>query len=449
MDTTAHTPQNLEERLIWKAITGTWVVYLFGGLYVLAPLIGWYLVGVILWRAYNQNALTPPRKRVRLFAVPLIWTAGMLVLLVALILGHIDFGLPVTQLIKSSLGWAKGWALMAAFIMIGASLDIRPRVLARAGNRLAFQTLCLIPLFQIAPLIHIPGHFYVSPLFTLGGPGPEFFSVDLYSFSYDSPSARWSFFSPWAPAAGLVANVYMVIALQDRSARWRMTGISSCIFMCWMSQSRLALIALIAVPVITSALSGLTRPRIFFASGFLATTAGLLIEQLMEFMYVANAKFVAARAASSRVRATLGRIALQRWQDEAPLFGHGAVERGPHIVEYMPIGSHHTWYGLLFVKGALGFASLAVPMLASFVELILKAQSSRTARGGLAMIITILLYTFGENLEILVYQFWPGLLLIGRASRQHFHSPFGRTFEISTSGGAALNDQQHINAKSI
>jgi hypothetical protein len=247
--------------------------------------------------------------------------------------------------------------------------------------------------------------------------------------SYDSPSARWSFFSPWAPAAGMVANVYLIIALQDRATLWKMIGIAACICMCWMSQSRLALIALFAVPAITLALSGLTRPRIFFASAFAATTAGLLIEQLMELTDVANAKFVAARAASSRVRATLGRIALQRWQDEAPIFGHGAVERGPHLVEYMPIGSHHTWYGLLFVKGAVGFAALAIPMFASFVELILKAQTSRTARGGLAMIITLLLYTFGENLEILVYQFWPGLLLVGRASRQHFHSPFGKIFE--------------------
>ena len=430
MDTTAHTPQNLEERLIWKAITGTWVVYLLGGLYLLAPMIGWYLVGVVLWRGYSQNELTQPRRRVQVFAVPLIWSAGMLVLLVALILGHIDFGLSVSQLIKSSLGWAKGWALMAVFIMIGASLDIRPRVLARAGNRLALQTLCLVPLFQIAPLFHIPSHLYVSPLLMLGGPGPEFFSVDLYSMGYDAAGARWSFFSPWAPAAGMVANVYLIIALQDRSIKWRVIGIASCVCICWMSQSRLALIALVAVPATTLILSGLTRPWIFFASAFAATSAGLLIEKIVEFMDAANAKFVAARAASSRVRATLGRIALQRWQDEAPIFGHGAVERGPHIVEYMPIGSHHTWYGLLFVKGAVGFSSLALPMLASFVELTLKAQSSRTARGGLAMLITLLLYTFGENLEILVYQFWPGLLLIGRASRQHFHSPFGRALNF-------------------
>ena len=34
--------------------------------------------------------------------------------------------------------------------------------------------------------------------------------------------------------------------------------------------------------------------------------------------------------------------------------GTRIVERGPHLVEFMPIGSHHTWYSLLFVKGSSG-----------------------------------------------------------------------------------------------
>jgi hypothetical protein len=122
----------------------------------------------------------------------------------------------------------------------------------------------------------------------------------------------------------------------------------------------------------------------------------------------------------------LGRIALDRWETEAPWFGHGIVERGSHLVEYMPIGSHHTWYGLLYVKGIVGFAALAVPMLASFLEMLAKAQASRTARAALGMVIILFFYTFGENLEILVYLFWPGLLLIGISARQRMRSPFRR-----------------------
>ena len=72
----------------------------------------------------------------------------------------------------------------------------------------------------------------------------------------------------------------------------------------------------------------------------------------------------------------------------------------------------------------VGFAALAAPMAASFIELLLKAQASRTARAALAMLLILLFYTFGENLEVLVYLFWPGLLLIGKASAQTLRSPF-------------------------
>jgi hypothetical protein len=124
-------------------------------------------------------------------------------------------------------------------------------------------------------------------------------------------------------------------------------------------------------------------------------------------------QFAAARKDSSRVRAALGRIAIYRWQTEAPIWGHGIVESGPHMVEYMPIGSHHTWYGLLFVKGIVGFVALAIPMIYSFVDLLIKSQRSDTAKLGLTMILVIFLYTFGENLEILAYLYWPGLIVIG------------------------------------
>jgi len=144
-----------------------------------------------------------------------------------------------------------------------------------------------------------------------------------------------------------------------------------------------------------------------------------LVQLFADFME----KFRAARAESSRVREILGRIAVDRWQGEAPLWGHGIVEKGPHLVEYMPIGSHHTWFGLLFVKGAVGFLALAIPLAWSFIDLLLKAQTSKEAQVGLAVVMLMFLYTFGENLEILAYLFWPGLVMLGIAHKQPYRSP--------------------------
>jgi hypothetical protein len=115
------------------------------------------------------------------------------------------------------------------------------------------------------------------------------------------------------------------------------------------------------------------------------------------------------------VRRVLKEIAGHRWETEAPIWGHGAIEAGPHVVEFMPIGSHHTWFGLLFIKGLVGFYSLVIPMVLSFVVLLIKSQRSQTARVGLGILFTLFLYTFGENLEILAYLYWPGLIVMGIA----------------------------------
>lgn len=417
-------PENLEERLIWYSITWTWIFYLIGGLYVLAPALGWILLLWIAIKAFLQRPDTPPRERMGFPLGARLWVGAMIVMEIALIMGHLDFALGMGLLIKSSIGWAKGWALLAIFVLVGATLQIRPRIIYRAACLLAAQTLILIPIFFLAPRIGLPGDLYVSPLQAVGGPGPEFFAVELYGRDPDSGAPRWRFFTPWAPAAGFVANVSLIFALQERRRKLKYKGVAASVLMCLMSQSRLALLAMIVVGATTYGFSRISRSWIIGLAAVAVLFAGMLAGRLIEAFSDATARFSAARAASSRVRATLGRIALQRWESEAPIWGHGVVERGPHLVEFMPIGSHHSWYGLLFVKGIVGFFALLVPIVWSTCEMLVKAQSSRTARSALAMMIILILYSFGENLEILVYLFWPAMVVIGIATRQRLFNPF-------------------------
>ena len=84
----------------------------------------------------------------------------------------------------------------------------------------------------------------------------------------------------------------------------------------------------------------------------------------------------------------------------------------------MPIGSHHSWYGLLFVKGLLGAIALAIPLAATTLSLMIRSLRGENARTGLAMVLTLVLYSFGENLEILAYLYWPALVMIGIALRR-------------------------------
>ena len=63
----------------------------------------------------------------------------------------------------------------------------------------------------------------------------------------------------------------------------------------------------------------------------------------------------------------------------------------------------------------LGAFALAVPLIASLFLLARKAPGSALARTGFALILALVLYSFGENLEILAYLYWPALILIGKS----------------------------------
>jgi hypothetical protein len=421
-------PHNLEERVIYWSIVSTWGIWLIGGLYILAPVIGWCLFAIAISRRLglskytrtNDSAVLPPGCK--------IWLLAMGFMAGGLIMGHFDFNLETSQIIKSFVGWMKGWALIAVFVYVGATMSIRPSIVYRASNQLAAQTLLLVPVFVLAAMLHLPRPLYVSPLQAVGGPGPEFFTVELYGIEPETGGARWRFFSPWAPAAAFVCNIGFVFSIYERNRAWKAIGVLSSVVVCIMSQSRLGLIAVPSVLVLITLLSNLTKSLTYFAGTAICSTIVPFAGSINIFIKDSIDRFQNARASSSRVRATLQRIAIHRWWGEAPIWGHGIVEKGPHLVEYMPIGSHHTWNGLLYVKGAGGLLFLATPLAWSFLEMIAKSQSDRTARCGLGVITLIILYSFGENIEILVYLIWPGLVIVGIATGRRFVSPFHRMF---------------------
>ncbi|WP_233453883.1 O-antigen ligase domain-containing protein [Tsuneonella flava] len=347
----------------------------------------------------------------------LVWIcfAAMAAMLVILWAGHSNFSLGTAQTIKSSIGWAKGWALIALFPLAGAVLDIRLPVIARAVCQLGMWTLVILPLFLVAPFVGLPEMLWVSPLRVVGGPGPEYFATILYTIEPGAGTPRWQFFAPWSPAAGMVAVIYIFIAAQEQNLSWRLVGFAGFLAIALLSQSRLALVAIAIVAPIAWAAARVDRGWLWWLGAAGVLLVGLFGLELAAGIEQLASDFSSARADSSRVRAALGRIALERWENEAFWFGHGIVENGPHLVEYMPIGSHHSWYGLLFVKGILGAIALAVPLFLTLGRLAWTARAGAIQRTGFALVLVLVLYSFGENLEILAYLFWPALILIGKA----------------------------------
>lgn len=406
-------PKNFPEQVIWYSIVGTYAFYLIGGIYIIIPAIAWILLFYLCKKLWEQNDTTPQTEKIHIPVMVWIWVGGMLLEELALIMGHIDFDLGLAALIKSSIGWAKGWAFFAIFPLVGC-LQIRPQLLYRAACIVSLQTLIFAPFFILAYFIHLPEVVYISPLKIVGGPGPEFFEFRFFEIDPDNSEPRWRLFTPWAPALGFVANIYFIFSLYEKDKRWRWCGIIGSIFMCLITASRLGILNLPVVSITAWVLSRLSQPIFLILVGFMSGLAAIFASPAIEAATAFIDKVKSSRASSTEVRGALARIALNRFE-EAPIWGHGVVERGPHLVQFMVIGSHSTFYGILFIKGIVGFIGFVAPLLLSFVALLIKAQKSETAKVGLSIVILLFSYSFAENLEMLAYLIWPSLLMLGIA----------------------------------
>jgi hypothetical protein len=411
--------RNGPETLIFWTLALTWPLYAAGALYIVGPALGWTLAAMAAAGLYLGPAC---RKDWRVdTGVPMVvalWLIGMLVLLLALWVGHVQWDLGAEETVKSTVGWMKGWALAALFPFAGAMLPIRRETLIRSQSIVGLVTLLLLPAFIASAFLHLPSRLFTSPLSVVGGPGPEYFSVYLYTLDPGTDTSRWQFYAPWSPFAGLLGVAACLFALEERRFLWGVFGFASGIAFVLLTKSRMSLVALAICILLPRLMPLLRSPKAWMALSALAASMAAFGSALLAFVQDSVATFKHARVASSRVRDTLQRIAFDRWETEAPFFGHGVVERGPHIVEYMPIGSHHTWFGLLYVKGLVGVMGAAAPLIAQTLFAARAAMMGPSGRlpFGLALLIVIL--TFGENLEIETYLFWPTLLLFGIHARE-------------------------------
>lgn len=80
-----------------------------------------------------------------------------------------------------------------------------------------------------------------------------------------------------------------------------------------------------------------------------------------------------------------------------------ATDDIPRPAVNTPIGSHHTWVGLLFDHGFIGCLVFAVAMAWSFIDLLIKAQRSTVAKTGLGILIILTVFSFGEPIPTYSY----------------------------------------------
>jgi hypothetical protein len=410
-------PQNLEEKIVWYSIIGTYVLYFLGAYYIYVSLIAWLLSFYLIVKIYRQQTTTSTEEKINIPLTIWVWIISMLVMEITVIMAHLDFDLGLGKIITTTINWARTWAYLALFPLIGC-LNIRPQLIYRAVCILGLQSLIILPICYLLYTLHFPHNLYISPLKAIGGNDIAYYTVGLYGFEPETQQTRLKLFAPWAPALGMVANIHFILACQETNKKWRLIGAIASIALIVNSFSRLGMLCLVTVPLITWFLVNFYKAEVQIFTGISSFLAGIVATQLINYFQTFKEQFLKARASSSRVREILGRIALERW-GEAPIWGHGIVETtGPAITAFMPIGTHHTWFSLLFEKGMVGYIALVCPLVWSFIALVYKAHKYQLPKICLSMLLVIFLYTFGERIETLTYIYWPGLVIFGIALKE-------------------------------
>ncbi len=420
-------PQNFEEKLVWYSMIGTYALYFMGAQMVWVWGLASFLAVYLCKKLWNQTEDTPEEEKIYIPSAVWVWIISMIVMLVGLVVGHIDYKIGNFTLISSLVDFTRSWALYALIPLIG-SLNIRQELIYRAACIICLHSLIVIAITYLFVQLNF-AILYLSPLQAIAKGGRTYYWVLIGASGYDplapSNELRMQLFTPWPPALGLAGNIYFFLAREESNLKWRWVGMIGAVAMVWVSVSRSGIVCLPAVLILTSILSRIfAKPLMQIALGVASFFLAILAPALIEFFNTAKDNFTNARAGSSRIRKVLKEIEIHRWQD-APIWGHGISEfPGPKIVEHMPIGSHDTWITLLFVRGLVGCCAFGVPMVWSFIDLLIKSQGSKTARTALSIVLVLFIFGFSEGVEILAYTFWPGLLLMGVAFKenlQRFH----------------------------
>lgn len=415
-------PENLPEAIVWYYIIGTYVIYLCGANYFLTAFMGSALLFYLAKKWWEQTGTISEEDRVVIAPLAWFWLWAILIVELALIVGHFNYDLGIGAIIKSSSHWYRTWAIFAIFPLAG-HLKIRPQIIYRAVCILCLQSIIVTAIGTLVSFIIPPPLFYVSPLQVSGG-DTFHYQVDLI---HTIIGERLRLFAPWATALGMAGNIYLLFAWQETDKKWRNVGVLGAIVMIIFSWSRLAIVSLILVPIVIYLLSNIIRPWMQFLASATCFLSGLFFVNIMNFLDFLQNLIDSLRKdtkGSSNTRETIYSLTLDRWKNEALIWGHGIIDdKGPSVLDHYPVGSHHTWYGLLYLHGIVGFIPFFIATVWTFINLLIKAQNNQQAKFCLSLLIVILLSSFTDNIQTFAYMFWPALLMIGIHLKQSSSSP--------------------------
>ena len=387
---------------------------------VLTPL--WWMTGTLLPLGVAGAALLflrrPPR-RPAIVLVSALWAAVGAAQWVSTAANWVaaEEGSRIGLLRGLLSSMSTGWILIGLCIGVGGAAGLAsPRVvravcvqamwilLFSAGSLAAAHALGLPELIVPSPLaLLLPGDLpVVRQQLTM-----QFYQMDALM---DGQALRLTLFYPWATALSLAGAVALLVGPGDPVRRWRLAAIAGGLAAVLFGHSRSVVVCLAGALCVLGVLRLPTAAKgaVALAGGLGANVALLAGLEPTEALRSLHGAFTSVRAGSSAARQLVYDLSWAHFL-ERPLLGHGWVsEPVARWLPTMPLGSHSSFYGVLYLGGIVTFGLLCLAYVAT-LALAARRLRDRPREGPTALALLLLLgvVAFGENINVHV----PSLLV--------------------------------------
>ena len=132
------------------------------------------------------------------------------------------------------------------------------------------------------------------------------------------------------------------------------------------------------------------------------------------------AEMRASRSGSSQARDLVYEASWQGFLS-SPVFGKGWIGGSVIPEVHLPIGSHSTFFGVLYQGGASTFACVALAGLATLFATVVNAMrtGAPAAAAGAGTMVALLMFSYGEGLSTLVLPMLAVFLFVGGSLSQN------------------------------
>lgn len=301
-----------------------------------------------------------------------------------------------------------GWVFIAALLAIGKEMGRSARDLNRSVGILGIYVLCLGPALLCAgTLLGITDFEFLTPMGHLipsNLPSAQFEFTAQFFIPDDfvgKTQPRVVLFYPWPTCLGFAGAAIVFISLSLRRSAFKVFAILGGAFGVVASTSRAASLGTLVAFCLFSLVRLPTRKKAFALPGAALLCLLLLFLPAIFNINMSDVVTESQHAISSlREDSSSGRKALYKETvnrvSEAPVIGHGW--QGEILEDTIPlnIGSHSTFYGLLYTGGILTFAPFLFTSLVVLHRLLTNAPGRPQAETAFCIFVVLIIMSYGE-----------------------------------------------------